>query len=106
MGLRGLRFFAYVSGVAEAVVEDVENSFDFDSVAWSNGVLEADKEGGWIFADEFVSLVQQHMDTTGAGKADVIDHDDWTMQRWEFTHDAVEVKEIPLNDVLERYNQE
>lgn len=95
-----------VKGVSEEGFKKIEDSFDFLTAEYGNGRMHLEFEGVYFFIDELLEMITEFTESALDGVVDYIDREAWTMTRYRWQSGRLEVKEINLNDVLERYSRE
>lgn len=96
-----VRVYGDVYGLSIEGFERLRGEIPFDQIEYADGVLRVDHEGKYIDVESFIEAVQREMEPGGWAHVDFIDHVDWVVQRYVIGKDAVQVKTVGPNEVLE-----
>ncbi len=106
MGYDEIRVYGYSRGLTEEQAKELVEKYGFTEHSFAEGTLDFEYEGSYFFIDDFLEELEKYLDADAKAGVDYIDQYEFTMQRYTRENGAWICKNINLNDVLERYNQE
>lgn len=95
------RVYGEVRGLSAEAWTRLAGECPFESALYNEGSLEFEHEGRWLDADGFLETLVQALSPEGAGHADVIDNDAWTITRYVLGPGKVASQQFGIDDVLE-----
>ncbi len=106
MGNSEIRVYGYSRGLTETQANELVEKYGFTEHSFEKGTLDFGYEGNYFFIEDFIDDLSACLDAEAKAGVDYIDQYAFTMQRYTREGGKWECKNINLNDVLERYNQE
>lgn len=104
MATNALRFYGQVKKLTETQKNALTSSMKDLDLSINKDEVEFFYEGPYIDYDSYLEEIEKIITENNTGQIDVIDLLDWRMARYVIANGQMKKKDIPLNEVLERYN--
>ncbi len=101
-----IRFYGQLRNIPADLLVPIKNLFkDFELYQQENA-LDFEYEGVYIDHEPYLEEIEAILGEQAHGQVDFIDLIDWRMFRYVIKEGKITENEIPLNEVLEKYNVE
>ncbi|EPR42673.1 hypothetical protein dsx2_2590 [Desulfovibrio sp. X2] len=95
------RIYGTVKGIPAEALARLRAELPFDSVGYTNGLLDIDHEGPWVDVDAALDLLVAVMEEGGWGGLDVIDNLEWQITRYTLRPGGYSSKSFDLDNVMD-----
>ncbi|MFU2211036.1 hypothetical protein [Solidesulfovibrio sp. C21] len=95
------RVYGEVRGLSPAAWAALAPECPLESAQYQDGRLAFEHEAGWVDAEGFLEELARALSPDGAGHADIIDNDAWTITRFTLTPGKAMSQQFGIDDVLE-----
>lgn len=103
---QSLRFYGQLKNLSKQDLKSFLDFLDDFETETRADELEFHYEGPYLDYEAYLEGIKKRLGPEVQGQIDVLDLLEWRMWRYLITGQDLQGKEIPLNNVLEKYNQE
>lgn len=101
-----IRFYGQLRNIPEDLRPRIQNLFKEFELYEQENALDFEYEGVYIDHEPYLEEITAILGDQALGQVDFIDLIDWQMFRYVIQEGRITENEIPLNEVLEKYNVE